>query len=146
MSGAAGVFAGATYSPSEDDERLSNQLLRVFEAMKDNEWRTLHEIEEITGDPPASISAQLRHLRKKKFGSYVVEKRVRGARAAGLYEYRVMPPGTATVVAAMPKSPVFNKGAGWGLRFAAKLLLANPALKRSPELVEIAKKIKEVEA
>ncbi|KKL56177.1 hypothetical protein LCGC14_2247980, partial [marine sediment metagenome] len=36
---------------------------------------TLCEIEDLTGDPPASISAQLRHLRKERFGAHTVERR-----------------------------------------------------------------------
>ena len=43
----------------------------------------------MTDDPHASISAQLRHLRKEKFGSYNIEKRPRGDRSNGLWEYRL---------------------------------------------------------
>ena len=57
--------------------------------MIDGEWRTLSEIEFITGDPQASISAQLRHLRKERFGGYLVELRSRGDRENGLFEYRL---------------------------------------------------------
>ncbi len=84
-----GRFAGDTYDPKHDDARLSGQLARVFELMRDGIWRTLGEIEAATGDPQASISAQLRHLRKKRFGGHDVEKRQRGERERGLYEYRV---------------------------------------------------------
>jgi len=52
----------------------------------------LSEIAAAAGDPEASVSAQLRHLRKPRFGSYVVEKRPRGDRSAGLFEYRVSRP------------------------------------------------------
>jgi hypothetical protein len=58
--------------------------------MADGRWRTLAEIEAATGDPQASISAQLRHLRKRRFGSSVVERRPRGDRSAGLYEYALI--------------------------------------------------------
>ena len=44
---------------------------------------------ELKGDPEASASAQLRHLRKPRFGSHTVEKRNRGAREFGLWEYRL---------------------------------------------------------
>jgi hypothetical protein len=57
--------------------------------MKDGQWRTLEEIAQATGDPQASVSAQLRHLRKNKFGSYIVNKRSRGDREHGLWEYQV---------------------------------------------------------
>jgi len=40
-------------------------------------WLTLRELAAITGYGEASISAQLRHLRKPRFGSFVLEKRVR---------------------------------------------------------------------
>lgn len=56
--------------------------------MADGQWRTLAEISAVTGDPPASVSAQLRHLRKPRFGAHLVEKRHLGQ---GLYHYRVLP-------------------------------------------------------
>ena len=40
-------------------------------------WLTLDELAKLTHYPPASISAQLRHLRKPAYGGYVVEKRQR---------------------------------------------------------------------
>ena len=76
-----------------DDEsrqlRLGAQLDAIRELMLDGAWRTLEQIREATNFPPASISAQLRHLRKKRFGAYVVERRHLGR---GLYEYRVSKP------------------------------------------------------
>lgn len=79
-------FNGADYKPERDNSRLGPQITRVFEAMRDRQWHTLAELERITGDPPASISAQLRHLRKKRFGSYVIE---RDHIKNGLYRYRL---------------------------------------------------------
>lgn len=87
-------FDGATYRPSIDYTRLRTQFLRVRGLMLDGAWRTLEEIARGTGDPIASISAQLRHLRKPRFGSYTVERRVRYEDSDGLYEYRVLPPCT----------------------------------------------------
>lgn len=83
-------FNGSDYKPEFDDERLSGQIKRVFDCMKDGNFRTLQEIELITGDGQASISAQLRHLRKERFGSNTVEKRSRGERKNGLWEYKLM--------------------------------------------------------
>ena len=85
-------FNGSDYDRSQDDGRLSKQHLRVQGAMSDASWKTLSEIAAITKDPEASISAQLRHLRKPRFGSWIVEKRARGDRANGLYEYRLLRP------------------------------------------------------
>jgi hypothetical protein len=42
-------------------------------------WLTLDELSKLTHYPPASISAQLRHLRKPENGGYAVEKRQRAA-------------------------------------------------------------------
>jgi hypothetical protein len=84
-------FNGAVYDPAFDDERLSKQLGRVFNCMIDGKWRTLDEISSSTHDPHASVSAQLRHLRKDRFGSYIVNKRPRGNRMNGLFEYQVLP-------------------------------------------------------
>jgi hypothetical protein len=81
-------FDGATFDPALDQARLTKQLGRVFDVMQDGAWRTLDEIAGATGDPHASISAQLRHLRKRRFGGYAVDKR-RRLPASGLYEYRL---------------------------------------------------------
>lgn len=80
-------FNGSDYVPSRDNARLTGQIQRVFEATADEKWLTLDELHQLTGDPHASISAQLRHLRKPRFGGHVIEKRQRGA-SQGLYEYR----------------------------------------------------------
>jgi hypothetical protein len=82
-------FNGPAYDRARDDVRLSRQHDRIRELMLDGKWRTLSEIEAATGDPAASVSAQLRHLRKPRFGEYVVERRHRGHESSGLYEYRV---------------------------------------------------------
>jgi hypothetical protein len=82
-------FDGAVYDATLDRDRLTGQILRVYQLMRDGAWRTLGEMEAATGDPPASISAQLRNLRKPRFGSHVVEKRRRGDPKAGLWEYRM---------------------------------------------------------
>lgn len=91
-----GRFNGPVYEPELDHDRLRGQILRIFELMKDERWRTLEEIERDTGDPQASVSAQLRHLRKKRFGGHIVEKRRRGEDTRGLWEYRLVAAGTIT--------------------------------------------------
>ena len=78
---------GPAYEEAKDRVRLQGQLGRVWDLMRDGCWRTLPEIAARTGDPEGSISADLRHLRKQKFGSHVVEKR---RRTGGLWEYRVV--------------------------------------------------------
>lgn len=83
-------FDGADYVPTLDKKRLTGQLLRVFNLMRDGVWRTLDSIAAATGDPAASISAQLRHLRKKRFGAHDVQKRRHGKKTEGLFEYRVV--------------------------------------------------------
>jgi len=83
-------FDGSDYKPERDDVRLSGQVKRIFNLMKDGAWRTLPEIEANTKDPQASISAQLRHLRKRRFGEHTVEKRLRDDISDGLYEYKLI--------------------------------------------------------
>ncbi len=86
------MFNGPEYQPKEDFKRLLSQAIRIKSLMMDGEWRTLPEIAEATGDPQASISAQLRHLRKERFGGYRVLRRPRSSRRRGLFEYQVLPP------------------------------------------------------
>ena len=81
---------GPAFDAAKDGARLSGQLEAIARYMLRTplrQWRTLAEIEQATGYPQASISAQLRHLRKPKFGAHTVEKRRRAD--AGLWEYRV---------------------------------------------------------
>ena len=82
-------FNGPDYDPQLDWTRLTKQHERVREIMRDGNWRTLKEISKICGDPESSVSAQLRHLRKPRFGSWIVDKRRRGNRKQGLFEYRL---------------------------------------------------------
>jgi hypothetical protein len=78
---------GATYDHQRDGERLHKQHNRVLALMRDQAWRTLSEISDATGDPPASVSARLRDLRKPKFGAHTVERKYIGD---GLFVYRVI--------------------------------------------------------
>lgn len=83
------LFDGAVYCPSRDDERLTRQVGRVWAALSDGQWHTLNDVHVITGDPVASVSAQFRHLRKPKHGSWFVDKDSDGG---GLYRYRMRNP------------------------------------------------------
>lgn len=83
-------FNGPSYDPKLDKDRLEKQLGRIYQCMSDENWRTLTEIKQVTGDPESSISAQLRHLRKEEFGCYIVNKRRRGE--SGSWEYQLRPP------------------------------------------------------
>ena len=80
-------FNGSDYEPGRDDARLTGQLLRVWDCIKDGKSRTLGQIADVTGDPEASISAQLRHLRKPRFGGHTIAKTYLGN---GLYNYRLV--------------------------------------------------------
>jgi len=74
-------------NPKRDHERLTAQHGRIYELMQDAVWRTLGEIAEATGDPESSVSAQLRHLRKPRFGAHKVNKNYEGD---GLYKYQLV--------------------------------------------------------
>jgi hypothetical protein len=79
------TFDGPDVTPT-DEVRLRGQLAKVYDLMKDGQWRTLSRIAAITGASEAAASARLRDLRKPRFGSYTVNRRrVDG----GLFEYQV---------------------------------------------------------
>jgi hypothetical protein len=104
--GANACAAARNVSSGEEDE---TQLAAIRELMqrafaRGGVWLTLGEIAEVTEFAEASISAQLRHLRKPHHGGHRVEKRRRSplgaapvARAGDLrrgpviWEYRVLP-------------------------------------------------------
>ena len=79
--------------PASRTQRLGGQLADIFQAIQDGGAYSLEELSSMTGHPEASVSAQLRHLRKQRFGSFVVIKKHEGR---GLYRYRLdlRPDGT----------------------------------------------------
>ena len=99
------IEAQVSESSGEEDE---TQLAAIRELMQRaftrGIWLTLGEIAEVTEFAEASISAQLRHLRKPHHGRHRVEKRRRrtaqaaeagrirdGRRGPVVWEYRVVP-------------------------------------------------------
>jgi len=88
---------GPDFNQQLDGTRLQTQLEVIADYMAErvilNQWVTLEEIEEATGYTTASISAQLRHLRKPQFGGHTVEKRRRqhaNGSVGGTFEYMVI--------------------------------------------------------
>lgn len=80
-------FDGADYTPERDVQRLTKQFRRVFDLMRDGQWRTLKAISSYTHDPEASVSAQLRHMRKPRFGGHTINKKYVDN---GLYVYQLI--------------------------------------------------------
>lgn len=80
------TFYGAGYEYNRDHVRLTKQLQKIYDIMKDESWHTLAEISEDTAIPEASVSAALRNLRNPKNGGYYIERvHVR----QGLHKYRL---------------------------------------------------------
>lgn len=84
-------FDGPEYNPDLDQKRLTGQIKGIYDLMKGGRWLTLFEIAAFTGYPEASISAQLRHLRKERFGRHVVRKQRIGDGKRGYYAYQLIP-------------------------------------------------------
>ena len=80
-------FSGSDYDQERDSERLSTQMERVRIALSPGHWLTVRQIADRIGDPENSIQAQLRNLRKKCNGGYIVEKEICGN--GSLYQYRM---------------------------------------------------------
>ena len=81
-----------TFGPTctdQDVPRLMTQMEQIHAYLSTHQWSTLAEIEASTGFPQASISSQLRHLRKPRFGGFRVEKRRRTS--GGTWEYTLSP-------------------------------------------------------
>ena len=91
------MFDGSDYKQLRDRCRLSEQYDSIFALMRDGAWRTLADIESKTGYRSASISAQLRNMRKIRFGAHLVNKRYV---SNGLYEYQLLVTEKATSRAA----------------------------------------------
>jgi len=92
---------------------LQRDVLRavMLSAGQCGTWLTLRELSLLTRIGEASISAQLRHLRKPKFGAFEVEKRCRNAaeivgRPGGpLWEYRLSHSGQGHNRSAQQRAP-----------------------------------------
>ena len=87
----AGAQPGATRNRLRTGGTQRERLLTVLRIAAEYEtWVTLAELAATTKFPPASISAQLRHLRKAEYGGWRVEKRRREWETEGLvWEYRL---------------------------------------------------------
>ncbi len=79
----------------------------MFAASQRGAWMTLGEIARLTEIGEASISAQLRHLRKRRHGRHRVEKRRRMARAVAPKDEPAHPKDeihAATVAVGVPRA------------------------------------------
>lgn len=63
------------------------QMHQILATLRSGDWLTLPELNEKTGAPVASISAQLRNLRKPEYGSHRIDRR---RRAGNLFEYKLV--------------------------------------------------------
>lgn len=81
-------FHGADYRPEYDYKRLSNQIDRIKAYCLPREWLLVQQIARACKAPENSVQAQLRNLRKKANGAYIVERRKHPI-TAGLYEFKV---------------------------------------------------------
>ena len=92
------AWRASTGTPARASKRRQRDVLCdvMGSASQCDTWLTLDELSKLTHYPPASISAQLRHLRKPEFGGYEVEKRqrvsgriLRGEDFGTVWEYRL---------------------------------------------------------
>ncbi len=82
-------FDGVTFASVQDGIRLTGQIKRIFELMRDGNWRTLRQIARATYCLETSASTRLRDFRKPRFGGHTVERR-RVPGYPGLHEYRLV--------------------------------------------------------
>ncbi len=99
--------------------RRQRDVLRdvMLSARECETWLTLDELTKLTHYPPASISAQLRHLRKPEHGGFAVEKRprrvdeaLRGEDFGTVWEYQLR--------RAIRRNLIRRRSAGGGARLA----------------------------
>lgn len=77
--------SGIDLTPA-DHVRLTGQIERVYAVLKSGAWITVPELARRTGDPENSVSAQVRNLRKSRFGGHEIERR----RIGNYYEFRLV--------------------------------------------------------
>lgn len=76
------------YQSGQDHTRLARQHRDIKTLMLDGVWRTVKEISEKLSYPETSVSAQIRHLRRPKFGSWTVNRRRRLNSAVSEYQLK----------------------------------------------------------
>lgn len=83
------IVNGPTLVDEWEGKRLAGQLGRVFEYMKDGQWRTLSQITLVCAPgTEAAMSARLRDIRNKQ--GHTVNRRRVGNPKDGAYEYQVI--------------------------------------------------------
>jgi len=84
------VVRDVLLSAAECADAAAVRMMRAGMPPEEGGWMTLRELGSLTGYGEASISAQIRHLRKEEFGGFVVAKRHRGMVKRGVWEYRII--------------------------------------------------------
>jgi hypothetical protein len=80
----------------------------MLAAARSGSWLTLREIAGLTEVGEASVSAQLRHLRKRRHGCHLVEKRRRSV--------RFVPAGSARGARRIPRRRMLAEPRMWEYR------------------------------
>ena len=95
---------GPAFDKEKDGKRIATQIenlqVYMYYESQRNRWHTLEEIEAgyrklfpfARPAPQPSLSADLRHLRKKQFGWFIIEKRRRNDAAVWEYKLSSRPP------------------------------------------------------
>jgi DNA-binding Lrp family transcriptional regulator len=81
-------FDGEDMDQERDGERLNRQMNIIRERMENAGWLSVQQLSNELGFPATSVSAQIRNLRKDKFGGRYVERRYQGN---GLYQFKLHP-------------------------------------------------------
>ena len=88
MASSSLVASDGMFRPGRTQRETLLMVLRL--AAQYETWVALAELAAKTKFPPASISAQLRHLRKARYGGWVIEKRRREwVQEELVWEYRL---------------------------------------------------------
>lgn len=106
-------FPSEAYDPELDYGRLTAQMRRLWAVIVDGRWHTLAELEQAADGPQGSLSADLRSLRKPKFGGFVVARK-RVTEEGGTWAYRLVlrPDGSAARRADLPAGTDQRSAAG----------------------------------
>ena len=80
-------FDGTAYEADKDQVRLTAQMKDVHAVLLCGSWHTVDEIHDSTGHPHNSVSAQIRNLRKSRFGGYSITGRYRNG--TRIFEYKL---------------------------------------------------------
>lgn len=88
--------------PATNPVRNDTVIGRTFEVLKDGQWHTLADINNVTGDSPARIASRIRELRMPMYGNYNIDTQ---QVSAYVWKYKITNVRSVVPLQTAPQTP-----------------------------------------